>query len=88
MTDATGTEKTRQFYDAEGWTEHDGETTDRTLFGVKEDGPIRVELYQVHLARVRSALSRAGAGLRLWALGSRHADVESGPKPRAEGLVP
>jgi len=65
MTHKAGTERTRQFYDAEGWKERNGETTDHSLFGVKEDGPIRVELYETHLGRVRSALSRAGTDLKL-----------------------
>jgi SAM-dependent methyltransferase len=65
MAHKAGTERTRQYYETEGWSERNGETTNRILFGVKEDGPIRVELYETHLRRVRSALSRTGTDLKL-----------------------
>lgn len=60
-----GTEETRRFYDERGWHREGGELVDRKLFGVKEDGPIRVELFQVHMQRVRDALSKAGPPLAL-----------------------
>ena len=61
----TGSEETKQFYDRLGWRKQKGEVVDRTLFGVKEDGPIRKYLYWVHTERVRSALKRAGDRIRL-----------------------
>ena len=65
MTMVTGTEQTQRFYDETGWKEQDGASIDHHLFGVKEDGPIRVELYRLHQDRIRSALSQAGTGLNL-----------------------
>lgn len=65
MSDPTGSEETKSFYDEEGWTERDGQSVDQILFGVKEDGPIRVELFQHHLDRIRSHLARAGENLNL-----------------------
>jgi SAM-dependent methyltransferase len=58
-------DQTRRFYNETGWKEHDGVSVDRALFGVKEDGPIRIELHRLHLDRLRSALSVAGAPLNL-----------------------
>jgi ubiquinone/menaquinone biosynthesis C-methylase UbiE len=60
-----GTERTRRFYDEKGWALQSGDTVDRNLFGVKEDGPIRIELHRLHLTRLRAALSSAGSGLNL-----------------------
>lgn len=60
-----GTEETRRFYDERGWLREGGELLDRKLFGVKEDGPIRVELFQVHMQRVRASLAKAGPALRV-----------------------
>ena len=60
---AAGT--TKRFYNEVGWKEQDGVPVDRILFGVKEDGPIRVELYRLHLERIRAALSQAVPPLRL-----------------------
>jgi len=40
-------------------------SVDRRLFGVREDGPIRIELHQLHLDRIRGALSLAGTPLNL-----------------------
>jgi ubiquinone/menaquinone biosynthesis C-methylase UbiE len=65
MHKATGTEQTRQFYDNEGWTEQGGVSVDQMLFGVKEDGPIRKELHQLHQQRIRAALAQAGPDLSL-----------------------
>ena len=65
MTKKTGTEETKRFYDEKGWKEQDGKSVDLHLFGVKEDGPIRMELHRLHLNRVRSALSLAGTPLNL-----------------------
>ena len=59
----TGSERTRAFYDEKGWQLAGGITVDRTLFGNKEDGPIRTELDQIHVARIKSALSWAGVPL-------------------------
>src|SRR5947209_10535528 len=60
-----GSEHTRRFYDQKGWTIERGRSVDRKLFGVKEDGPIRIELRQLSMTRVRTALSRAGTALNL-----------------------
>lgn len=65
MIKKTGTKQTRRFYDEEGWTVQDGASVDNNLFGVKEDGPIRVELHRLHLGRIRLALSSAGTPLKL-----------------------
>jgi SAM-dependent methyltransferase len=65
MTKLTGTERTKRFYEEKGWTEEDGASVDHNLFGVKEDGPIRIRLYKLHMDRVRAGLSNAGPGLSL-----------------------
>jgi ubiquinone/menaquinone biosynthesis C-methylase UbiE len=61
----TGTAGTRAFYDEIGWKEQNGASVDRHLFGVKEDGPIRVELNHLHKHRIRTALAKAGKQLNL-----------------------
>jgi 2-polyprenyl-3-methyl-5-hydroxy-6-metoxy-1,4-benzoquinol methylase len=61
----TGTEGTRTFYNETGWKEQDGASVDHHLFGVKEDGPIRVDLNRLHNDRIRTALSKAGTRLNL-----------------------
>jgi len=61
----TGSPETQRFYDETGWKEQDGAPVDRHLFGVTEDGPIRVELHHLHQGRVLSALSKAGNRLNL-----------------------
>lgn len=61
----TGTERTRRFYDEKGWKVETGASVDHNLFGVREDGPIRVELHRLHVERIRSALSRLGSPLNL-----------------------
>jgi len=58
MIKKTGTEQTQRYYDEIGWRTPDP-------FGVKEDGPIRIELYRLHVDRIRLALSRAGTALNL-----------------------
>lgn len=65
MSQKTGTDRTRRFYDEEGWSVRSGVSVDRELFGVKEVGPIRVELHRLHEERVRTALASAGPPLRL-----------------------
>src|ERR1019366_1348027 len=40
-------EQTKRFYNESGWKERNGESIDRDLFGVKEDGPIRSELHRL-----------------------------------------
>ena len=57
-----GTEETRRFYDNIGWKVQGNQPVDVNLFGVREDGPIRIELHQRRRNRVRSAL---GANLNL-----------------------
>ncbi|MBU0500868.1 MAG: class I SAM-dependent methyltransferase [Gammaproteobacteria bacterium] len=61
----TGNEGTKRFYDQVGWLKQEGQTVDFHLFGMREDGPIRMALHEVHLQRVRSALSRAGKRISL-----------------------
>lgn len=60
-----GTERTRRYYDEEGWHSQDGDSVDHNLFGLKEDGPIRVELRRLNTDRIHLALSRAGTALNL-----------------------
>ena len=60
-----GTEKTRHFYDEVGWRVQGGKPVDFNLFGVKEDGPIRIELHRLHMDRIRLSLSRAGTALNI-----------------------
>jgi SAM-dependent methyltransferase len=48
-----------------GWKERDGISVDQHLFGVKEDGPIRIQLHRVHQDRILAALSSAGTELNL-----------------------
>lgn len=43
-----------------GWQKQAGKTVDARLFGTKEDGPIRRELSELHLRRLRVALSSGG----------------------------
>jgi SAM-dependent methyltransferase len=62
-----GTAATREFYDREGWKRTGGQLTDQALFGVKHDGPIRVELHALRCDRIRQALG--GPGLRLMECG-------------------
>ena len=59
----TGSQETQRFYDETGWKEKDGISVDHHLFGVKEDGPIRIQLHRLHQDRVLAALSSAGAEL-------------------------
>jgi ubiquinone/menaquinone biosynthesis C-methylase UbiE len=65
MTKKAGTAKVKHYYDEKGWEEQDGVPRHIRLFGIKEDGPIRIELHRLHLDRVRSALSLAGTSLNL-----------------------
>ena len=60
-----GTDETRRFYDEVGWCLQGGKPVDLNLFGVKEDGPIRIELDRLHTDRTRLALSRAGTALNV-----------------------
>lgn len=63
--ESTGSEETKRFYNDVGWRKQDGKVVDLRLFGVKEDGPIRIHLHNVHTERVRSALMRAGDRIKL-----------------------
>jgi SAM-dependent methyltransferase len=58
-------ERTKEFYEKVGWRKSGAEAIDRHLFGVKEDGPIRKQLYAVHVDRIRTALKQAGDSIRL-----------------------
>lgn len=64
---ASGTPETREFYDRKGWKRSaDGsQLEDFNLFGVKEDGPIRQEIWANHLHRIQGVLRSAGACLNL-----------------------
>ena len=55
---ATGTPETREFYDRVGWkrSRDAAQLEDLNLFGPKEDGPIRQEMYAHHLRRIQSML--------------------------------
>ncbi len=59
----TGTPATREFYEREGWSRTDGQLKDSALFGIKNDGPIRIELHRLRLNRIREGLG--GTGLKL-----------------------
>jgi ubiquinone/menaquinone biosynthesis C-methylase UbiE len=65
MTRMTGTRETRRFYEETGWKQQDGASVDHNLFGATEDGPIRIELHNLHNSRIRSALLSAGTSLNL-----------------------
>lgn len=64
---AAGTPETREFYDRVGWKHSpDGaQLEDLNLFGVREDGPIRKEIWQHHLHRIQAVLRSAGDSLNL-----------------------
>jgi SAM-dependent methyltransferase len=61
----TGTRETQRFYNESGWREEGGASVDHNLFGVTEDGPIRIELNNLHQERIRAALTAAGLPLSL-----------------------
>ncbi len=69
MTTPQGTAGTREYYQERGWAEEDGEIVEATLFGTKEDGPLRRGAFEASMARVRAALADAGPSLRLLELG-------------------
>lgn len=60
-----GTDETRRFYDEIGWCVQGGTPVDLILFGLKEEGPVRIELGRLHTDRIRLALSRAGTALNI-----------------------
>src|SRR5271166_5406994 len=62
-----GTPNTREFYDRVGWIRApDGaQLEDLNLFGVKEDGPIREEMWAHYLHRIQGVLRSAGDSLNL-----------------------
>jgi ubiquinone/menaquinone biosynthesis C-methylase UbiE len=60
-----GSQETRRYYDQTKWKEEDGISVDHHLFGVKEDGPIRIQLHSVHQDRILAVLSDAGTDLNL-----------------------
>lgn len=95
---ATGTPETREFYDRVGWKRGPGggQLEDINLFGVKEDGPIRKEIWERHLERIQGALRRAGDSLNLLECGCggnpmapllRDGDRYTGVDFSATGLV-
>ena len=61
----SGSLETRKFYDERGWHDVGATSLDRHLFGMKQDGPIRVELDRLETERVRASLMLAGYGLNL-----------------------
>ncbi len=62
---AKGSERTRRFYDEKGWTDGDDRVVDLEMFGTREDGPIRIELHNTYLRRIRDAVAVAGSNLDL-----------------------
>ena len=53
-----GTERTKEFYDTEGWqTLPSGQTVDGQMFGVTEDGPLRNGMFDRKWQRILSFLS-------------------------------
>lgn len=66
MSKSRGTKATQVFYDEAGWKKSEsGEALDRELFGVKEDGPIRVRLHEARQARILWALRDMGSGISI-----------------------
>jgi ubiquinone/menaquinone biosynthesis C-methylase UbiE len=59
------TKETRSFYDQTGWRVEGGVAKDRELFGVKEDGPIRIALHAIRTKRIREALTRTEGPLNI-----------------------
>jgi SAM-dependent methyltransferase len=57
---AEGTAETQEFYDDAGWREVDGQTLDAKLFGVREDGPIRIAAAKLRMDRLRRFLAVDG----------------------------
>lgn len=57
MSGLQGTEKTKVFYDTEGWhTNQDGDLVDVDLFGFKENGAIRKSLFRAQWGHIHAAL--------------------------------
>jgi ubiquinone/menaquinone biosynthesis C-methylase UbiE len=61
----SGSPKTREFYDEQGWRDVGSTSLDGHLFGVKQDGPIRIELDRLETKRIRASLALAGTDLEL-----------------------
>jgi ubiquinone/menaquinone biosynthesis C-methylase UbiE len=60
--DIKGTEETKSFYDSEGWQVSDeGTTLDEDLFGLKENGPIRIQIAARLWHRISDGLEDTGA---------------------------
>lgn len=65
-TSRRGTKATQEFYDEAGWKKNESDQSlDRELFGVKEDGPIRVQLHGAREARMLSALRDLDGGINV-----------------------
>ena len=64
---ATGTPETREYYERVGWkrTSDGAKLVDLDLFGLKENGPIREEMWARHLHRIHGVLRSAGDSLNL-----------------------
>jgi SAM-dependent methyltransferase len=64
---ASGNAETREFYDQIGWRRDPdiAQLVDQKLFGVKEDGPIRREMYGRLLERIQAKLGSIGHPLNL-----------------------
>lgn len=70
MSGLQGTEKTKTFYDTEGWhTNEDGHLVDVDLFGFKENGTIRKSLFDTQWGHIFAALERLGNPVDLLEVG-------------------
>jgi ubiquinone/menaquinone biosynthesis C-methylase UbiE len=63
----SGAPEAKAFYDREGWTRPTEGTrlVDTDLFGVREDGPIRIAGHKTRIDRIREAFASVGRGLSL-----------------------
>lgn len=56
-----GSERTKEFYDVEGWrVSESGAPVDRELFGVKENGPLRKEMFDRRWSRINDFIKKQG----------------------------
>lgn len=60
MTDGKGNQDVRIFYDRVGWQKQSGVAHDTTIFGVREDGPIRIRLHEATTSKIAQLLAPNG----------------------------
>ncbi len=75
-----GSSEVRDFYDATGWHTNGERAVDTEMFGVQEDGPIRIALYQDCVNRIRRHLApdkRVGTLLELGCGGTPALEIVS-----------